>query len=95
MFNDSHAPGDRALGMTEDWVLHDAEPITLPTGYDDVPLFLAVECGLNGYVWKIFDAFGNRIVGGDHPYGDLSGQFNDLGSLYSTYRLNRLELSLH
>jgi hypothetical protein len=81
--------------MTEDWVLHDAEPIELPTGYEDVPLFIALTCGLNGYVWKIYDAFGSGVNSGTHLYGDLTGQFNDLGSLYTTYRLNRLEVSLH
>jgi hypothetical protein len=68
-FNPSSAPGDRALGMTEDWVLNDAVPIRLPTGYTDQTLTLAVSAGLNSFSYKIFDTSGSGIEGFGYKYG--------------------------
>jgi len=78
--------------MTEDWVLHDAFPIRLPTGYQDQLLSMVVEAAINGLTYRVYDASGSTIEGGSLLYGKVSGQFNNLGSLYTTYRMDKLEL---
>jgi hypothetical protein len=55
--------------MTEDWVLNDAVPIRLPTGYTDQTLTLAVSAGLNSFFYKIFDTSGSTIEGFGYKYG--------------------------
>jgi hypothetical protein len=72
-FNPTSAPGASALGVTEDWVLHDAVPIRLPTGYTDQTLTLACTAGLNGFFYKIFDTSGSTIEGFGYDYGQLNG----------------------
>jgi len=59
--------------MTEDWTLHDAFPVRLPVGYQDQPLSLVVEAGINGLYYKIFDGSGSTIEGGQYYYGSVSG----------------------
>jgi ABC-type glucose/galactose transport system permease subunit len=55
---------------------------------------MACEAGINGLYYKIFDASGSTIEGGQYYYGSVNGQFNNLGSLYTTYRMDKLELSV-
>lgn len=50
--------------MTEDWILHDAFPVRLPAGYQDQTLVMACEAGVNGLYYKVFDANGSTIEGG-------------------------------
>lgn len=74
------------------WNLLDLFPIEGVAGLNEAdPAIVEVFAGLNlwGYVVK---QGGNILQTASYPYGELANQFNELATLWSTYRIDNISI---